>query len=436
MLIVFVLGFQSVDFFGDIILSYKLLNNNEENSKNYWLLKMTGILMVIPVVFSTLLMIPHWLKDEVNEERWWKKVLTFILIPVYPQYRALRVLFFWCCCSGEKAAEEKKRLDDTVSFFEPFVESIPQTHVMMILFLLINPEKIAKLTGESGTSNIPIISDLGFGGLDTSTIVTIKFIITILTSAFGIAQFLSKSPLRAISKDGFCMGYLKCSFFTLFFGSLLWLAGRAFWLAAAIVFVVDNDDKGKIPYVVTTWISANFIVQVLLVVIVIGYRLGLMKTFKLMVHWPAVILTSMFTPFMYHAIDHNGEQVILLSRKWTIINSLFSTVVSSGGTFVIFHFIIEINWNQVLKQGEWLGFLIYFIIPLILILITLFLILGLFFCHKCCCCCFPCCSLKLRRSGICENNYDKTVDIDEEIRPGSIHEKNELIPIQNSLGKV
>ena len=161
-----------------------------------------------------------------------------------------------------------------------------------------------------------------------------------------------------------------------------------------------------------------------------------MRTVKLMVHWPAVILTSMFTPFMYHAMDHNGEQVIGLSRKWTIINSLFSTVVSYGGTFVIFHFIIGINWNQVLEQGVWSDFFITFIIPLILMLITLFLILGLFFCNKCCSCCFPCCSLKLQRSGICENNYDKTVDIDEEIRPGSIHEKNELIPIQNSLGKV
>ena len=116
MLIVFVLGFQSVDFFGDIILSIKLLFNNEKNSEKRWLLEMTGKLMIIPVVFSTLLMIPHWLKDQVNEEKRWKKVLTFILIPVYPQYRALRVLFFWCCCSGEKAAEEKKRLDDTVSF--------------------------------------------------------------------------------------------------------------------------------------------------------------------------------------------------------------------------------------------------------------------------------------------------------------------------------
>ena len=156
-----------------------------------------------------------------------------------------------------------------------------------------------------------------------------------------------------------------------------------------------------------------------------------MKTFKLMVHWPAVILTSMFTPFMYHAMDHNGEQVIGLSRKWTIINSLFSTVVSSGGTFVIFHFIIGIDWDQT-------GIFIIpaFIIHLIFVLITLFLILGLFFCHKCCYCCFPCCSLKLQRSGICENNYDKTVDIDEEIRPGSIHEENELIPIDNSLGKV
>ena len=152
------------------------------------------------------------------------------------------------------------------------MESIPQTHIMMTLFVLFNPEKIAQLTGGEDTSddNNPLsyildVEKWGVEGLDASTLVTCKFAITILTSAWGIAQFLSKSPLRAISKDGFCIGYLKCSFFTLFFGSLLWLAGRAFWLAAAIVFVVDQDDKGKIPYVVTTWISANFIVQVLLV---------------------------------------------------------------------------------------------------------------------------------------------------------------------------
>ena len=136
---------------------------------------------------------------------------------------------------------------------------------MMILFVLINPEKIAKLTGESGTSNIPIISDLGLGGLDASTIVKIKFTITILTSALGIAQFLSKSPLRAISKDGLCMGYFKCTFFTIFFASLLWLAARAAWLAWAIALYDQDNLEGKIPFVLITWISTNFIVQVLLV---------------------------------------------------------------------------------------------------------------------------------------------------------------------------
>ena len=144
------------------------------------------------------------------------------------------------------------------------MESIPQTHVMMILFVLINPEKIAKLMGEEGgTSNIPIISDLGLGGLDASTTVKVKFAITILTSALGIAQFLSKSPLRAISKDGLCMGYLRCSFFALFFGSLFWLAGRAWLLAIAIS--PNKLPKEQIPIVLITWISTNFIVQALLV---------------------------------------------------------------------------------------------------------------------------------------------------------------------------
>ena len=143
------------------------------------------------------------------------------------------------------------------------MESIPQTHVMMILFVLFNPRKIAKITGEVGTSNIPIIADLGLGGVDASTIVTIKFAITILTSVFGIAQFLLKSPLRAISEDGLCMGYLRCTFFTLFFGSLFWMAGRAWLLVMAIS--TNKLPKEQIAIVLITWISTNFIVQALLV---------------------------------------------------------------------------------------------------------------------------------------------------------------------------
>ena len=124
-----------------------------------------------------------------------------------------------------------------------------------------------------------------------------------------------------------------------------------------------------------------------------------MKTFKLIVYWPAVILTSIFTPFMYHATDHNGEQVIVLSRKWTIINSIFSTVVSSGGTVVIFILIIGIG------NDGWKWFILSFFLAITLscMLITLFLILGLFY--------GP--SPKLQRSGICVNDYDKTVDVDK-----------------------
>ena len=124
-----------------------------------------------------------------------------------------------------------------------------------------------------------------------------------------------------------------------------------------------------------------------------------MKTVKLMVHWPAVILTSMFTPFMYHATDHNGEQVIVLSKKWTIINSVFSTVVSSVGNFVI----IEPRYHG---SANTRIFIIGSIFTITLIL-TLSLILGLFYGHKCCCC-----SPKLKRSGLCVNNYDKTIDVD------------------------
>ena len=127
MLIVFVIGLQGFDFVSDIILSKKLLTiddddekstfgkaaNATEDDNDTWFLKMTGGLMLGPVILSTLLMIPHWLK---NEETKTQRFLTFIFLPVYPQYRALRILGLACCCQANKAIREKEVFDDTVCF--------------------------------------------------------------------------------------------------------------------------------------------------------------------------------------------------------------------------------------------------------------------------------------------------------------------------------
>ena len=78
------------------------------------------------------------------------------------------------------------------------MESIPQTHIMMTLFVLFNPEKIAKITDGDDTSddNNPLnyildVEKWGLG-LDASHLVTIKFAITILTSAWGIRVHLGQ----------------------------------------------------------------------------------------------------------------------------------------------------------------------------------------------------------------------------------------------------
>ena len=136
---------------------------------------------------------------------------------------------------------------------EPFVESIPQTHIMMTLLFIFNPDKMAQLGGEDNnlvTQHTP---------LDGADLITLKFILSVLTSSFGIANFLARGPFRAISKDGHCDGYLKGSFFTILFASSLWMVGKPFWLVPALL--KFNADKHFIPIINIIWIGFSLILQ-------------------------------------------------------------------------------------------------------------------------------------------------------------------------------
>ena len=63
------------------------------------------------------------------------------------------------------------------------MESIPQTHIMMTLLFIFNPDKMAELGGED---NNLVTKHTPLNGAD---LITLKFILSVLTSSFGIANF-------------------------------------------------------------------------------------------------------------------------------------------------------------------------------------------------------------------------------------------------------
>ena len=81
----------SVDVISDLLLIFKLTLYDDErnNDFNY---NTIGYMMIIPLVLSTMLLVPHWWKQE----RILKiRLLTapLLLLQCWPQYRAFRILW-------------------------------------------------------------------------------------------------------------------------------------------------------------------------------------------------------------------------------------------------------------------------------------------------------------------------------------------------------
>ena len=82
------------DIYSDVSLIALLLNIDPKTKGEYsWLAITFGKMMIIPLILSTLFIIPHWLECE---KTWKSRLLTFplVLLQLYPQYRSMRVLWW------------------------------------------------------------------------------------------------------------------------------------------------------------------------------------------------------------------------------------------------------------------------------------------------------------------------------------------------------
>ena len=116
----------TADIYSDVSLIALLLTivptNELRLSRELAYLAITfGKMMIIPLILSTLFILPHWLKCEENFKR---RLITFplVLLQLYPQYRSMRVLW-WAFFrkNVSHCLKEKHHNDCSISYVGKFL---------------------------------------------------------------------------------------------------------------------------------------------------------------------------------------------------------------------------------------------------------------------------------------------------------------------------
>ena len=261
----------STDVISDLLLIIQLTTYKESEAEskycsradeiNCFDLNTLGYMMIIPLILSTILLVPHWWKNERSKKH---KLLTILLLILqfWPQYRVFRILWLkYIKKNVEWSVEELRIIKGTIgnigeltlrhvllysllfmSFAEPFVESIPQLHFTLIL-----------------------IASNSDGTIDSeSPFFWFSFITSVVSGTFGLSKIIRNGPAKFMSKSRTIKPLIKVKGqFLLLLIILLSIIGKATWLGTAISFY--NYNFGTIPEIVFTWMSISLLPHFLFV---------------------------------------------------------------------------------------------------------------------------------------------------------------------------
>ena len=268
---------------------------------------------------------------------------------------------------------------------EPFFEALPEAHLSLILLTLYHAWDIGFYTNNSN-----------------EIVLIISFATSVVSSAFGIAKFLLKGPLKIHRPNGFLSGYGQPSFILSFFIILAFLVSKAFWLYWLLPEAHLNNTLVKC---ISIWIGCSILPQFLLALILLVYHFGILNTLKLAIRWPAILLTPTFSPFMFSQDVKDGSKVLVLSKKWTIINLFLTLVGIMIGYFICYFHVLtysESTMKQISKlivQRPYMDGLYYITISISIMMVSLFLTIGLLYIKW----------FKLQRKCMDPKNLDKPI---------------------------
>ena len=127
------------------------------------------------------------------------------------------------------------------SISEPFLESIPQTHLTLML-LVLNSDVLIEMGPGSDPSSFPLF--------------IVGFTSSVLSASLGMARLLLNGPSKLVKKQGHLGGYAQVGFALIMFSIMFVLVAKALWLA----FLLDSY-----PLYALVWIGVSLAPQLILV---------------------------------------------------------------------------------------------------------------------------------------------------------------------------
>lgn len=110
LMVLFNVILPTADMISDILLTVKLFTGIGVKKHPYF-----GTVSLLPPIMSWIGVTRHWIKIETKEERNKLKTLPLFLLQIYPQWRALRVLYYAIIKKDRKWVEMKKDYDGGIA---------------------------------------------------------------------------------------------------------------------------------------------------------------------------------------------------------------------------------------------------------------------------------------------------------------------------------
>ena len=142
------------------------------------------------------------------------------------------------------------------------MESIPQTHLTLIL-LVLNYDALVDVRGHGNESNVVLF--------------TVGFMSSVLSASLGMARLLMNGPSKLIKKQGHLGGYAQAGFALVMLSIICVLVAKALWLAFS---VLDSPGRDDDPLYALVWIGVSLAPQLILVSFSILHEKYVLKSVK------------------------------------------------------------------------------------------------------------------------------------------------------------
>ena len=277
-LVVFNVLLPSLDIYFDLKLLVHLF-------PRYW---GCGLFLLTCLTTNTTFTCLAWWRLDTRREK--AVTWVFLLLQVWPQLKALQAILL-TCRRDVRAALATEVLDREVASLEPFLEAMPSVCVMTYM-IMTSPGFLSSLSG------------------------SVNFYRAYYITCFTMTLFLKSGPCFILPRHGLFAGIFTWRFLVVFFINMFSLNSKLLW---------TPSFEGSTLVLNILCVSAF---STCLALYSLHQSVGSWRgTLGVIVSHPPLLLLPIFGYFTFGTSGEasaEGEQGIVLSWRWTMVNMLVS----------------------------------------------------------------------------------------------------------------